>query len=130
MANRMRNHAKQTEGEKQDLVGPHGEAGGPPATAPEVAADVCLLVEGTYPFVSGGVSSWVHDIILGHPELTFSILNVGSFPGATGESRYQLPPNVVGLHRVFCQDAAPPALDGRARAELREQIREIREAVD
>ena len=34
-----------------------------------VEADVCLLVEGTYPFVSGGVSSWVHDIILGHPEL-------------------------------------------------------------
>ena len=30
-------------------------------------ADVCLLVEGTYPFVSGGVSSWVHDIILRPP---------------------------------------------------------------
>src|SRR5437764_4563882 len=93
-------------------------------------ADVCLLVEGTYPFVAGGVSSWVHDIILGHPERSFAILNVGSYPGATGESRYQLPPSVVGLHRVFCQEAAPPPLDGRARAQLREQIRSLRATVD
>ena len=87
---------------------------------PEVAspADVCLLVEGTYPFVSGGVSSWVHDIILGHPELSFAVLNVGSYPGAHGELRFKLPPNVVGLHRVYCQEAAPPPLDGAGRAEL------------
>jgi glycosyltransferase involved in cell wall biosynthesis len=102
------------------------------ADDPEVAqpADVCLLVEGTYPFVAGGVSSWVHDIILGHPELSFAVLNVGSFPGAYGEPRFKLPPNVVGLHRAYCQEAAPPPLDGAGRAELREQIRELRETVD
>jgi glycosyltransferase involved in cell wall biosynthesis len=93
-------------------------------------ADVCLLVEGTYPFVSGGVSSWVHDIILGHPELRFAVLNVGSHPGAYGEPRYQLPDNVVGLHRVFCQETARPPLDGAARADLREQIRSLRTTVD
>jgi glycosyltransferase involved in cell wall biosynthesis len=102
------------------------------ADDPEVGAqaDVCLLVEGTYPFVAGGVSSWVHDIILGHPELTFAVLNVGSFPGAYGELRFKLPPNVVGLHRAYCQEAAPPPLDGAGRADLREQIRELRETVD
>lgn len=93
-------------------------------------ADVCLLVEGTYPFVSGGVSSWVHDIILGHPELRFAVLNVGSHPGAYGEPRFQLPDNVVGLHRVFCQETARPPLDGAARADLREQIRRLRTTVD
>ena len=93
-------------------------------------ADVCLLVEGTYPFVSGGVSSWVHDIILGHPELRFAVLNVGSHPGAYGEPRYELPENVVGLHRVFCQETARPPLDGAARADLREQIRSLRTTVD
>ena len=92
------------------------------------AADVCLLVEGTYPFVAGGVSSWVHDIIKGHPELTFAVLNVGSHPAAYGEPRYQLPENVVGLHRVFCQETAKPPLDGDERAELREEIRRIRSA--
>jgi glycosyltransferase involved in cell wall biosynthesis len=93
-------------------------------------ADVCLLVEGTYPFVSGGVSSWVHDIILGHPELRFAVLNVGSHPAAYGEPRFQLPGNVVGLHRVFCQETARPPLDGAARADLREQIRSLRTTVD
>ena len=93
-------------------------------------ADVCLLVEGTYPFVSGGVSSWVHDIILGHPELRFAVLNVGSHPAAYGEPRYRLPDNVVGLHRVFCQESARPPLDGAARADLREQIRSLRTTVD
>jgi polysaccharide biosynthesis protein PelF len=93
-------------------------------------ADVCLLVEGTYPFVSGGVSSWVHDVILGHPELRFAVLNVGSHPGAYGEPRFQLPDNVVGLHRVFCQETARPPLDGAARADLREQIRSLRKTVD
>jgi glycosyltransferase involved in cell wall biosynthesis len=94
------------------------------------AADVCLLVEGTYPFVAGGVSSWVHDIIRGHPELTFAVLNVGSHPAAYGEPRFQLPENVVGLHRVFCQETARPPLDGDQRAELREEIRRMRSAVD
>ncbi|HCO91849.1 MAG TPA: hypothetical protein DIT40_12840, partial [Alphaproteobacteria bacterium] len=29
----------------------------------EYDADVCLLLEGTYPYVTGGVSNWVHDVI-------------------------------------------------------------------
>ena len=41
-------------------------------------ADVCLLLEGTYPFVRGGVSAWVHQIISGLPELSFSLVFVGS----------------------------------------------------
>ena len=103
-----------------------------PADDPQIAApaDVCLLVEGTYPFVSGGVSSWVHDVICGHPELTFAVLYVGSYPGAHGEARFKLPPNVVGLHRVFCQDAALAPLDGAGRATLREQIHSMRVAMD
>ena len=103
-----------------------------PSADPAIAtpADVCLLVEGTYPFVSGGVSSWVHDVICGHPELTFAVLYVGSYPGAHGEARFKLPPNVVGLHRVFCQDAALAPLDGAGRASLREQIHTMRVAMD
>src|SRR6187397_3420971 len=91
-----------------------------PAADPQIAApaDVCLLVEGTYPFVAGGVSSWVHDVIQGHPELSFAVLYVGSYPGAQGEPRYQLPSNVVALHRVFCQESALAPLDGAGRSAL------------
>jgi glycosyltransferase involved in cell wall biosynthesis len=95
-------------------------------------ADVCLLVEGTYPFVAGGVSSWVHDIVLGHPSLSFAILNIGSHPDCYGEPRFKLPENVVGLHKVFCQgdDGKAPPLEGGARAQLAEQIRQARARAD
>ena len=33
--------------------------------------DVMLLLEGPFPYVSGGVSSWVNQIIRGFPDLTF-----------------------------------------------------------
>ena len=36
------------------------------------SADICLLLEGTFPYVSGGVSSWVNQIIRGFPEYTFA----------------------------------------------------------
>ena len=96
----------------------------------DARADICLLVEGTYPFVPGGVSSWVHDIILGHPDLKFSVVNIGSHPEAYGAPRFKMPENAVALHRVFCQEARAPALDGRARAELTEQIRLTRARAD
>ena len=40
--------------------------------------DVMLLLEGTFPFVSGGVSSWVNQIILGFPDLRFGLCFIGS----------------------------------------------------
>ena len=40
------------------------------------AADVCLILEGTYPFVAGGVSSWTHDLIRGLPEIRFHLLTL------------------------------------------------------
>lgn len=67
------------------------------------ASDVCLLLEGTYPYVSGGVSSWVHDIIRGLPELTFDI--VALLPNRARRQRvYQLPENVVGLEHLYLHE--------------------------
>jgi len=107
-----------------------GHADGHAHAHGDAEADVCLLVEGTYPFVAGGVSSWVHDIILGHPDLRFSVVNIGSHPDAYGEPRFKMPENAVALHRVFCQEGRAMALDGRARAELTEQIRLTRARAD
>ena len=43
--------------------------------------DICLLLEGTYPYVRGGVSSWLHQIIEGLNEYTFHIIFLGGDPG-------------------------------------------------
>jgi glycosyltransferase involved in cell wall biosynthesis len=90
------------------------------------AADVCLLVEGTYPYVAGGVSAWVHDIIKGHPELKFSVFNIGSNAGAYGPPSYVLPDHVTRLHQVYCRELSPTPLLGPARARLDGEIRALR----
>lgn len=53
---------------------------------------VCLLTEGTYPYVRGGVSTWCHDLIAGLPEIDFVVYALVGNPGVTAE--YRLPPNV------------------------------------
>ena len=42
-------------------------------SAEKTAADIGLLLEGTYPYIRGGVSSWVHQIISGLPDIRFAI---------------------------------------------------------
>lgn len=71
-------------------------------------ADICLLLEGTWPYVRGGVSSWIHQMILGLPELTFSVMFIGGQRSAYGERRYQVPPNVLHIEEVFLEDATHP----------------------
>jgi glycosyltransferase involved in cell wall biosynthesis len=67
--------------------------------------DVTLLLEGTYPYVSGGVSSWVHQIIRGLPDLTFSLVFLGGAPSQYGALKYKLPSNVVQLQAHYMMEA-------------------------
>ena len=75
-------------------------------------ADIALLLEGTYPYVSGGVSSWVHQIIRGFPELTFAVIFVGSRAQDYGKMKYELPSNVVHaeVHYLY-DDALKPEVE-------------------
>jgi len=59
------------------------------------SADIALLLEGTFPYVSGGVSSWVNQIIRAFPEYRFAIVFLGSRPEDYGDPKYPLPDNVV-----------------------------------
>ncbi len=82
-----------------------------------MTADVCLLLEGTYPFVPGGVSSWVHRIIRGMPERTFALVHLAPRPDSYAEQAFDLPDNVVSLTQGSLmipaarrQRRAPPTL--------------------
>ncbi|MEC9345265.1 MAG: GT4 family glycosyltransferase PelF [Pseudomonadota bacterium] len=82
--------------------------------------DVCLVLEGTYPYVAGGVSSWVHDLVRAQKDLTFHIVSL--MPGTRPpERRYEMPQNVRGINHVFLQHLVPgarwmPRLDKRLAA--------------
>src|SRR5436305_8997265 len=87
-------------------------------------ADVCLLLEGTYPYVLGGVSAWVDQIIKGLPDFTFALYFIGSNKASTAKKHYELPRNVVSLTEVFLHERLPPEelrparLDSESRAKL------------
>lgn len=70
-------------------------------------ARVCLILEGSYPFITGGVSAWVQDLISSLPELEFSLLTIS--PKAGQELRYAPPPNVMEHRDVVLGSAAGAA---------------------
>jgi glycosyltransferase involved in cell wall biosynthesis len=91
-------------------------------------ADIALLLEGTYPFVRGGVSSWVHQIITGLPQITFSLIFVGGRREDYGDIRYELPKNVVHLEKHYLEDAwkqTKATRSSKARAKHFEQSAEL-----
>ena len=70
---------------------------------------VCIVLEGSYPYITGGVSAWVHDLIINLPEVDFALFSIS--PEADQELRYELPANVVDHHDIVL--GAMPAGSGR-----------------
>ena len=68
-------------------------------------ADIGLLLEGTYPYVSGGVSSWIAQILRGFPDKRFAICFLGSRHSDYPRQNYELPPQVVHCEAHFMHDA-------------------------
>ena len=68
-------------------------------------SDVLLLLEGTYPYVRGGVSSWVHQIIQGLPDYRFSIAFIGGSREHYGDLQYELPDNIDTIEIRYLEDA-------------------------
>ncbi|XHO75847.1 D-inositol-3-phosphate glycosyltransferase [Burkholderia gladioli] len=81
-----------------------------PALPRATSADVLLLLEGTFPYVSGGVSSWVNQMIRAFPEHSFALCFLGSRPQDYVKQQYALPDNVVHLETHYLYDFAPPPL--------------------
>jgi glycosyltransferase involved in cell wall biosynthesis len=67
-------------------------------------SDVCLILEGTYPYVRGGVSSWVHKMVTQMPDIKFSILSIMPSPRDTKEVKFNLPDNIQSIINVYLHD--------------------------
>ena len=55
---------------------------------------VCIVAEGCYPYVVGGVSSWIHSLIKLFPKTEFVILTIVANRSWRGKFVYELPENV------------------------------------
>ena len=66
---------------------------------------ICMISEGCYPYVVGGVSSWVHSMIQTFPDVEFVLLAIIASRDLSGKFAYELPDNLVEVHEVYLQDA-------------------------
>jgi len=72
------------------------------ASANQKEADICLLLEGTYPYTMGGVSTWTHELIQMQKHLTFSIVAIIS-ADTPAKLAYKLPDNVISMQTLRLQ---------------------------
>lgn len=65
---------------------------------------ICMVAEGCYPYVVGGVSGWIHSLIQSFPNIEFVILAIVSDRSQSGKFVYELPKNVTEVHEVYLND--------------------------
>lgn len=66
---------------------------------------ICLVLEGCYPYINGGVSTWMHQYINEMPEHEFVLWVIGAKAQDKDKFVYTLPENVKEVHQVFLDDA-------------------------
>lgn len=66
---------------------------------------ICMILEGCYPYVRGGVSTWMHSLITSNPQHEYVLWIIGPKAEDQGNFKYALPENVSEVHEVFLDDA-------------------------
>lgn len=62
---------------------------------------ICLVCEGSYPYVAGGVSGWIQMLVKEYEEFDFIIWSLATTGEEMHEYKYELPPNVVEVKTFY-----------------------------
>lgn len=91
--------------------------------------DILLVAEGTYPYVRGGVSSWIHQLMSGLNQYRFGIVFIGSRAEDYGEVLYQAPENLdlLMVSYLFNNAARPPVVSMEGKKEVIDHVEYIHE---
>lgn len=65
---------------------------------------ICMVAEGCYPYVVGGVSGWIHSMIKAFPQHEFIILAIISDRKQSGKFQYEMPDNVSAVYEAYLND--------------------------
>lgn len=63
-----------------------------------------LVIEGSYPYIAGGVSSWIQRLVMSMPDLTFGITHIAARRKTMRKMKYTLPGNVLFLQNLYLFD--------------------------
>ncbi len=66
---------------------------------------VCIVAEGCYPYVVGGVSSWVHSLIRQFPDVEFTLAAIVADRKSRGKFAYALPANLTEVREIYLNDS-------------------------
>ena len=66
---------------------------------------ICMIAEGCYPYVVGGVSGWINNLITSFPEHEFIMLAVVSDRSVRGKFKYTIPDNLTEVYEVYLNDS-------------------------
>ncbi len=69
-----------------------------------IPIDILIISEGTYPYVRGGVSSWIQQLMAGLDEYNFGIVFIGSKKDDYDGIKYEYPENLVFLLEAYMFD--------------------------
>ena len=65
---------------------------------------VCLICEGSYPYVSGGVASWIQMILKEFSDIDFVIFTIATNKEEMSTFKYELPPSVKSVVTYYISD--------------------------
>ncbi|WP_418403869.1 GT4 family glycosyltransferase PelF [Blautia sp.] len=65
---------------------------------------VCLVAEGCYPYVVGGVSGWINSLIKSFPNIEFILLAIVANRSQRGKFVYELPKNLTQVYELYLDD--------------------------
>lgn len=65
---------------------------------------ICIVAEGCYPYVVGGVSGWIHSMIKSFPKIEFVLLSIVSDRSQSGKFAYELPENLTAVYEAYLED--------------------------
>ncbi|MEA2384581.1 MAG: polysaccharide biosynthesis protein PelF [Solirubrobacteraceae bacterium] len=80
--------------------------------------DVCLVLEGTYPDLTGGVSVWVDRLVRGLGDVSFAVAHLADEDAPAAAPAYAPPRNLTGVARLVIDP--DPGAPGPAAAALPE----------
>ncbi|MFQ9395851.1 MAG: DUF3492 domain-containing protein [Lachnospiraceae bacterium] len=65
---------------------------------------VCIVAEGCYPYVVGGVSGWINSMIQSFPNVEFILLTIVADRSFRGKFVYGLPENLTQVYEIYLDD--------------------------
>ena len=89
---------------------------------------VCLICEGSYPYVAGGVSSWVQMLCSAFSDVEFVIWSIATTREEMSELKYKLLDNIKEVRTIYLGDDEFSATHKRVRL-TEEEVEALRQMV-